>query len=192
MRRGNGPFAESDAQNFREICAYARSMPDTHLLTGNHDFDCLPISGWPIWILEDLEDRKAIMENLDLLEMVFVDTSGEKPLIFSHGGVTQSFLDNNGLKNPEELNRLWRSSPERFAFMERDPNSGASSDIYGDDPWQSPIWARDMAITEDGIAGYNQVVGHTVVSKPEFMPTIHGDKFLMTCTLDDTCIRLVQ
>lgn len=190
LHRGYGPFAQSEAQNFLDICEYTRSFPDTHMLIGNHDFDYTPFPGWPLWDKNERENRKAIMDNIDLLNMVFVDNSEEKGLIFSHGGVTQTFMDLNKLKTPEELNLLWRSSPEKFRFVERDPKSGVYSEIHGDDPWQSPIWARTMAITEDGIAGFNQVVGHTVVRVPEIYTTIHGDKFIMTCTLDDAYVYL--
>lgn len=190
-RRGHGPFARSDVQNFREICEYARSNPDTHLLVGNHDFDYTPFAdvlpqAW--WNLE--ANRQAVQENLDLLKMVFVDYSGAEPLLFSHGGVTTAFMNLYGCKTPEDLNTLWRKRPEVFEWQSHDPVSGEMSDRYGDNIWQSPIWARIMALTGNGVPGFNQVVGHTPVRSPEMMTTVNGDRFLLTCTLDDTPVRV--
>lgn len=118
--------------------------------------------------------------------MVFVDWN----VIFSHGGVIEGFLRNNELNNPADLNTLWKDKPFAFDFIENDPETGDFSVPDGDNTWQTPIWARDMALTEDGVPGFNQVVGHTVVRFPELMMTRNGDKFLLTCTLDDTLIRI--
>lgn len=187
-RRGAGPFASTDVQNFMEICAYARHTPQTYLLVGNHDYDYLPFASWlpRPWGRREQENRDALMANIDLLEMVYV-TNG---IIFSHGGLTQTFLNENSLSHPGEVNELWLMHPEAFDFKERDPISGQWSNRYGDDPWQSPIWIRTESLIEDGVKGFDQVVGHTPVRTPEVMETIHGDKFLLTCTLDDTLIRL--
>ena len=188
-RRGVGPFVENDVQNFLEICAYARSHTDTWLLMGNHDFAYTPYARWQPepWGWAEQATRDAIMANLDLLGIVHLEDDG---VIFSHGGVTRGFLELNYLAHPEEINELWRESPRLFEWLERNPANGDLSAMNGDDPWQSPIWARTMALTEDGVPGYHQVVGHTPVRIPEVMTTQSGDKLLLTCTLDDTLIRI--
>lgn len=187
-RRGNGPFGPTDAQNFAEICAYARHDPDVFLLVGNHDYDYLPFARWQPepWGRREQENRDALMANIDLMAMVHIDGR----IIFSHGGLTQSFLANQGLNDPSQINEFWMLHPEKFDFQERDPNSGQWSDRYGDDPWQSPIWARTTALASDAIKGFDQVVGHTPVLAPEIMTTFNGDQVLLTCTLDDTLIRI--
>ncbi|MDE5831857.1 MAG: metallophosphoesterase [Desulfovibrio sp.] len=185
-RNGRGPFAESAIRNFLKICAYARENPDTHILMGNHDFELTSFSLSPAdWEIDFSARHLAIMTNLDILEMVYVDGD----TIFAHGGVTQSFMDNNGLTYPEEINNLWRDNPKAFNWLETDPVSGQKSDFFGDDPWQSPLWTRTLALL-DGAEGYNQVVGHTPVRAPEIMRTIHRDNILLTCTLDDLLIRI--
>lgn len=188
-RRGRGPYAPC-VDNFQEICAYARANPDTWLLLGNHDFEYLPFTKWPPvpWGYREGMIRKALMDNLDLLQMVFVDDAAGA--VFSHGGVTNTFLRDNGLSDPIQINRLWREKPEDFEWIEHDPEAGEESASDGDNPWQPPTWARTMALTEDGVKGWSQIVGHTVVSEPEILTTLYGDQILMTCTLDDRFIRI--
>ncbi|MDE5833073.1 MAG: metallophosphoesterase [Desulfovibrio sp.] len=191
-RRGRGPFSSDDAENFLEICDYASRNPDTILLAGNHDYHYMTFAPSPAepWGPREDRIRKAVMSRLDMLNMVYIDRSGPKPAIFSHGGLTQTFLDLHGLNSPEEVNVLWISRPESFDWIARDPISGEYSALDGDNIWQSPIWARDMALLEDGVPGYDQIVGHTPVREPEWFKTARDDSFLLTCTLDETIIRL--
>lgn len=198
-RRGRGPFAPC-LDNFLEICAYARTNPGTRLLMGNHDYNYMPCARWTPdpWDYREGMIRKAIMDNLDILDMVFMDAGGSGSqdgpgsmgAVFSHGGLTNSFLRRNGLSDPSEVNGLWREKPELFDWLELDPETGERSSMEGDDPWQPPTWARTMALTEDGVRGYSQVVGHTPVCEPEILTTQFGDQALMTCTLDDRLIRV--
>ena len=191
-RSGAGPFASDEKDNFLEICAYCRSNPDTYLLLGNHDYQYLPFASWPYYPWERRAQtlREALMQNLDLLNIIFVDEEAAKPLIFTHGGLCQTFMRNNRIQSVAEINSAWRSRPEIFDFVERDPQSGRESDPFGDDPWQTPIWTRLMALTTDGVKGFNQVVGHTVTLVPEIETTLHQDSFLTACTMDATLIRL--
>lgn len=186
-RRGAGPFADSQVRNFLEICEYARTRPPVTLIMGNHDYNYTPWAyGDFSWEPEAREISQALMSRIRMIEMVAVRLELDRPLIFSHGGLTQTFLRIHGLKSPEEVNRLWRDEPEAFEWIPRDPDTGSRSDRYGDDPWQSPLWARTQALYEDGVRGYDQVVGHTIVPEVESFRTGHGDTVLMTCTLDDT------
>lgn len=191
-RRGRGPFASDDATNFLEIGDYARRYPDTILLVGNHDYQYATFAPWTPkpWGERERRNREALMSAIDSLAMVFVDRSGEKPVIFSHGGLTATFMALHGVREPEAINDLWIERPQVFDWLKRDPVSGVESDLAGDDVWQSPIWARDMALLEDAVAGYDQIVGHTPVLEPEWYATARGDSFMMTCTLDDTLVRL--
>lgn len=190
-KRGNGPFADDEDANFNEICLYAKNNPETYLLVGNHDFQHTIYSSRPMyWTWREYGTLGMITANKDSLQMVLVDRSEPKPVIFSHGGLTQTFMNLHGLKTPEEVNDLWLNKPKVFEWIKHDPMTGTYSHLDGDNIWQSPIWARDMALMEDGVPGFDQVVGHTVVSRPEWFDTAHGDRFLLTCTLDDTLIRL--
>lgn len=184
--RGAGPFASSQVDNFLEICAYAEANPPTTMLMGNHDYNYTP------WALSDMswepdawEISKALMAKIRMMEMVAVRRNLAKPMIFSHGGVTQTFMRNHSLDKPEGINRLWLEQPDLFEWLPRDPATGERSNRYGDDPWQSPIWVRDNALYEDGARGFDQVVGHTPVREITSFATQYGDTILMTCTLKD-------
>lgn len=192
-KRGDGPFARSQADNFREICAYARATPDTILLAGNHEYKYLP---WADGFSErrtrkEREAAAALQENLDLLEMVAVAESGGRPVIFSHGGVTATFLRLHDLADPLEVNALWKARPEAFDWLPRNPEDPLErSDRSGDNPWQSPLWVRPDALAADGVSGFCQVVGHTVIKSPRLVERPAGDWLLLTCTLDDQFVRL--
>lgn len=185
LRRGRGPFAASEADNFLEIVEYARANPDTYLLIGNHDYEYTNFTRYETFDYRpDLEE--VIRNNIDIFKIVLIDGN----VIFSHGGVTYNFLTNNGLKHPADLNELWKKRPQAFDFLEYDPLFRTISQRDGDDSWQSPLWARGMALTANAVPGFNQIVGHTPVRSPEMFETRYGDKFLLTCTLDNTLIRV--
>lgn len=189
-RRGMGPFAENATENFLEICNYARNNPDTHLLVGNHDLERLCNTSY--FLFGGEEEIRAIQENMDILDMIFVDKGKEKPCIFSHGGVCETFMRINALEKIEDINIAWHETPMDFDFIPIGVK-GERSSPDGDNPWQSPLWARFTALTIDGIAGCNQVVGHTPIpgeNVPTIFTTGRGDSFLGTCTFDDTLIRL--
>lgn len=188
-RRGHGPFARSQVDNFIDICEYATANPMTTLLLGNHDYNYTP------WALSDMSYMpdanaiaKALMARLDLLQVVAVRPAFVRPLIFSHGGLTSTFMKLHDIEKPEDVNLLWLEQPEEFEWIPADPVSGARSNRYGDDPWQSPIWVRDNALYEDAVPGYDQVVGHTPVEDLATFQTKNGDTILMTCTLDDRAV----
>lgn len=190
-RRGRGPFAASQVDNFIEICHYARSHPYTTLLLGNHDYYYGPWSSYDMSFEPDAAQiQDALKANIDLLEILVVADFLAKPSIFSHGGLTQTFMRLHGLKKPEEVNALWRVNPGAFEWIPRDPISGTRSNRYGDDPWQSPLWARTDALYRDGLPGYDQIVGHTIVPELQAFETVNGDTVLLTCTLDDTPVLI--
>lgn len=191
-RRGHGPFAEDPIANFLEICAYAESNPDTILLVGNHDYMYMP---WSIqindWDDRDLAIQKAVMGKIDLLKMAWLDDASGRPLLFSHAGVTQTFLDIHGLKDADDINRLWLEKPEAFEWQMTDPAKTVLSDRYGDDPWQSPIWVRTRSLYEDGAKGFHQIVGHTPVEKTGLFALKNGQTCLLTCDFSGETIKLV-
>lgn len=185
-RRGRGPFAASQVENFLDICAYAKSHVPTTMLLGNHDYNYAPWAQSDVsWEPDARAISEGIMANLNMIQIAAIRTDLPKKTIFSHGGLTHTFMANNGLKTPEEINELWRNAPEAFEWIPADPRTGRRSNIYGDDPWQSPLWARTRALYEDGVPGYDQVVGHTPVQVPEEFQTRYGDTILLTCTLDE-------
>lgn len=183
---GRALLAKSELNNFLEIASFARSTPNVHLLVGNHDFQYTPwdpagCSGRNLSMAGKFGE--AIMDNLALLEMVFVLDRPEKPVIMSHAGVTSTFMRLNNLDKPEEINALWRQRPENFAFKLE--MNGRLADMRGDNEWQSPIWVRDNALARDALPGYNQIVGHTPRQEISGFGTDAGDSVLVVCSLDE-------
>lgn len=194
--RGHGPFARSEEDNFLEICEYAKNRPGTVLLVGNHDYDYMfPLPNIYIYGRDKEKARifrKVLDDNADLLEMVYVDRYFPRPVIFSHGGLTNQFLKNNGLNSPEEVNDFWISHPQKFNWLEYDPLSLHSSRGDGDNEWQPPTWVRTNALYRDGVKGFDQVVGHTPVRSLAKFFTSNGDLILLTCTLDARAVTLEE
>lgn len=188
-KRGSGPFAENQVNNFLDIVDYAKNNPNTFLLTGNHEYDYMPFCIWS-HASKYPDYKKAIMDNIDLLQMVYVHESGSKRLVFSHAGVTNTFMVMYGLRHPEELNDLWRHNPGYFDWKPSDPVTRMRSQRDGDDIWQSPIWVRTYALEHDGLKDWEQVIGHTPVKQPTNIQTEYGDKILMTCSYSQEIIRL--
>lgn len=180
--RGKGPFAENQTDNFLEICALTRSRGNMHLLLGNHDWQYLP---WDPYGCsnKDIQNakkyRKALLDNFDLLNMVYRDGN----ILLSHGGVTNTFVKSLGIKEPEEMNEVLQTDPKKFNFIESGPN-GEFPAMDGDDYWQGPLWARTNALAEDSLNGFSQMVGHTPVTEIAQFQGKGGPIFL-TCTLDD-------
>lgn len=180
--RGRGPFAKDQAENFREICAYARENPDTHLLLGNHDWHYTP---WDEIGCSGRDDRnrprywEAMRENLSLLGMVYLDEA--EAIIYSHAGVTKTWLEKVAKSELSKLNSLWKRDPFPFEFQMRGPDGEYVTSMQGDDVFQSPLWVRPQALVSDLVPGWGQVVGHTQVREPVLYP---DSPVLLTCTLD--------
>jgi hypothetical protein len=150
---------EREYQNFKEICAAARSDSRLKLCLGNHDYHYLNLSGVPLQRYSRFQDRyyRAINEileqNIDMLKVIYV--TDDKYLI-SHAGLSNVFFErmrSAGVKNIEEINEAFTRDRGILAFN--------GYDIYGNDPSQSPIWIRPESLIENPVPGLNQIVGHT-------------------------------
>lgn len=148
--------------NFEAIIAYKRANKDkVILLFGNHDYHYIrPIeeaySGFQDKYAPAIRQllREAIRE--ELVQMCYRHNT----YLFSHAGVTQTWLKAVGYTGEEPLdsfiNALFRTRPEAFKFI-----YGPNYSPYGDDICQTPIWVRPNSLKQDAVAGYKQVVGHT-------------------------------
>ncbi len=155
--------AEEQIRNFREIVAYKEAHPDkVVLLIGNHDYHYLPVARSIDETYAGFQDRYAfqighlIQEHRDLLQVCYL----WEDYLFSHAGVTQTWLDEVGYKGEEIadfINELFRYKPQKFLFNGYDP--------YGDDVTQSPLWVRPRSLRKDAFhpETIRQVVGHTAM-----------------------------
>lgn len=146
---------ESDqVSNLLEILRFKDHHPETILLRGNHDmqhlgYDWAGCSGYFPWVAELMTDLKEEF----LANTQWIHIMGKK--LFSHAGVSTSWLEFNGLEL-NEINQLVPSKLFGFSLLD-------SQDIYGTSPFQPPTWIRPMTLVDVMIPGYDQVVGHTEV-----------------------------
>lgn len=80
--------------------------------------------------------------------------------LFSHAGVTNTWLKNTGIANDhnleENINQLFKHKLEPFTFT-----PGKNNCKEGNDVTQPPTWVRAQSLAADGLEGYTHVVGHT-------------------------------
>ncbi len=148
--------------NFRDIIAYKKAnMGKVDLLFGNHDYHYLrcsdeDYSGYQRFAATDIsiELHKALEE--DLLKMCVIHDN----YMFTHAGVTKTWLSNTGYDNTEPIdtyiNDLFKYKPTAFRFT-----PGRTKCFFGGDVTQPPTWVRQEALLTDMVDGYIQVVGHT-------------------------------
>jgi len=155
-------WTESDKvilNNFKEILALKESDPDKYiLLIGNHDFHYISDEQY-----SGFRDA-AKLENGVCINKAIRDKSlqmawSHQDYLFTHAGVTTTWAEANGVEGngiADDINLLFLSNPGAFKFT-----PGYNNSNTGDDITQSPIWVRPYSLTEDGIKGWLQVVGHT-------------------------------
>ncbi len=162
--------AQKQKDNFRNIIAFKRAnMNKVVLLFGNHDFHYLKTtdqeySGFQPLHKIDIQELLYEAIDQDLIQMCYL----YKNILFSHAGVTKTWLKNTGYCTNEDplyvfINDIFKYQPNAFKFT-----MGSNYSKHGDDITQSPIWVRSRSLYTDKIDGYIQVVGHTV------MDTISG------------------
>lgn len=126
------------------------------LLLGNHDYHYITnttqrYSGYNPGthkLMKTIEKR--FLENVQL---IYVDKKNKT--IFSHAGVSNYWLEDVAQCKLNEVNNISLKS-EKIGF-----NYYTGYNPYGDTISQSPIWIRPKSLLDDGLIGYNQVVGHT-------------------------------
>ena len=150
-----GISVEDQITNFKNLVVFKDMLNHDYqrviLLRGNHDMEackyhwaeCSPSfrSQWAY------ENRDWFLENTQWLYVY-------DNIVFSHAGLTTTWMQNNNLTSPEQVNELEPS--EVFGFT-----PCKFSDYYGDSVTQPPTWIRPWGLIWDAFKGYNYVVGHT-------------------------------
>lgn len=149
-------------KNLREIIQFKENNDkEVILLIGNHDHHYFPwigytgTSGYQNAMSKTFEYEFETYQRL--FQMAFVD---ENEYVFTHAGITESFLYINGIGNTsiysivDVINDLFIYKPNIFIFNHAD-RSGCGDHIF-----QSPIWVRPQSLYRDGIKQI-QIVGHT-------------------------------
>ena len=153
-----GISEEDQITNFGEIVFFAdmenENRPDrVILLRGNHDMEALGYD-WANCCPWFLNDHYRNDENrqwfLDHTQWVFVDGD----IVYSHAGVTMTWMERNGLTDVNDINSLEPS--RKFGFT-----PCKMSDRHGESKTQPPTWVRPWTLFEDSFGKYTYVVGHT-------------------------------
>lgn len=175
--------AEQQKANFEDIIEYKKAnMEKVILLLGNHDYHYLSMAnekykGFQEAHKTDIQEMLQKALRLDLIQMCFVFHK----FIFSHAGVTKTWLNSNGYTAEEPvdlfINNLFKYQPLAFKFTRGMNNSG-----FGDDVCQTPIWVRPQSLRKDCLDNYVQVVGHTMQDKLNIV----DDKICFIDTLGTT------
>lgn len=178
-KRHWGSDGPAELENFMDIVRYKADYPDkVVLLLGNHDYHYLPkvnspCSGYQrdMHISFSVALEQAIVNNF--MKWIHV----EDGYVFSHAGITKTWLKNSGAESLENVNSL---NHELFEFT-----PGEFYDGYGDETCQTPIWVRPNSLLNDKIDGYKQVVGHTqqpngigFIEDVCFIDTLHSGHYL--------------
>jgi len=100
--------------------------------------------------------------------------------LFSHAGFTKTWCKNNKINGQitsfcEDVNKFLYEDINIFRFT-----PGKKDECHGDEICQGPMWVRPKSLKEDGIAGYTQVVGHTMQKEL----SITDSKFIFVDTLE--------
>lgn len=147
-------------ENFKQIIAFKKTNPENViLLIGNHDYHYLigvneqysgfqSISGF---------DIRIVLEEALAAGLIDVCCQYEN-FIFSHAGITKTWLQNNGIiaiKNMvPTINAMFKIKRSILRFVGSNP--------YGDQIINGPIWVRPKSLMRDGVFGdIIQIVGHT-------------------------------
>ena len=150
--------SEQQISNLMDIVEFAinknESKPNSViLLRGNHDLQhlgyywarCSNLNGQVAKWMSGYAD--TFLENT---QWVFV----ENDIVYSHAGVTQTWMDMNGLTDIHQINELAPS--EIFGFT-----PCKLSDYRGDSHTQPPTWVRPWTLLEYSFGNYTYIVGHT-------------------------------
>ncbi len=177
--------SNTQISNFLEILNFKKSVEPTHevvLLFGNHDFHYLPginenYSGFNE--IARLQIGQILSDCIAERQFNMIYNQGN--FLFSHAGVTKTWLYNNIWVNEnldpnglcEAVNDLFYFKPNKFKFT-----IGKNQSMYGDDVTQSPIWVRPKSLLKDGLSDYFQVVGHTAKDHiKQILPTENNKNF---------------
>ena len=126
------------------------------LLLGNHELHYLlsgeKYSGYNLRT-ESL-CRDILKENLlnNNIQIIKIDRTNN--IIFSHAGITNSWYEKWNYDHLEDINDI-------KSIEDLDSLRFTGHNMYGDDPYNGPLWVRPNSLCSDPLEGWNQIVGHT-------------------------------
>jgi len=145
-------------ENFEKIIQFKTEFPDKiDILFGNHDTSYLlneRCSGYQPYNAKYI--TKAIESSIKFMQIVSIYDN----YLFSHSGVSYRWMMQTGIKEVNEINRLFLEKPNYFRWV--------GPDNYGNNINEGPLWIRPESLLKTSIKSYNQIVGHTEVNLLEY------------------------
>lgn len=149
---------DQQIENLEYILEFKKAnQTNVILLRGNHDMQHLgyawvECSGLFRGVLRKMSQNEMKEEFLRYTQWIYrIDD-----LLFSHAGVSTTWLKNIGLDDVDKINDLPPS--EKFGFWPEH-----YSDWSGESVTQPCTWIRPSSLLQDRLGGYIQFVGHTPV-----------------------------
>lgn len=154
--------------NFKSIIDYKQQNQDkVVLLLGNHDlhyyseYYCELAGGVRYDPIAAITLQRLFQENNRLFQLAWETDWGEKHYLFSHAGITQSWLKRNRnlirKPNSQNLNRLIHTNEGLEALAQ------VGEMRWGDYPSGSMVWADvEELLISDPLLGTYQIVGHSM------------------------------
>lgn len=152
---------EAQLANFLDILTFKRRFPyKVDLLWGNHDHHYSP---YTTQTYSGFNYNPAIRIHMEdaLKKGMFYTAVEYDGVVYSHAGLSQTWMENNDLSSIDEINEYYRSRPTAFDFQYGDVERNKTlPDPYGNNKFQGPLWIRPSALIADANPAV-QVVGHT-------------------------------
>jgi len=160
--------ADAQVKNFEEIIRLKmKGSKIVSTLMGNHDLHYLlegeRYSGY--------QDNPKVHATLKRYGHHLVKACKFDELLFSHAGITKTWVANHKLDEKNIVYSINRLPLEAFKFSGTDPT--------GDNKEQGCLWVRPKSLEEDFWGDLTQVVGHTEV---EHITPV-GEKFILNDAL---------
>ena len=166
-----GISPEDSYKELLDIISFKKEHPgNVTLLLGNHDLGYLDPNICSV--RQDMDNRernrRLLLDNIDLFDIVAVDQFDGSRILFSHAGIRKRWIKNNrwlfGAEefNPNVLNELLHDDEGRKDLL----FSLADVSIFrgGPDLSGSVVWTdvNEFIYFNDELPGYVQVFGHTL------------------------------
>lgn len=157
-------------QNIIDLCVSHLSKSKSNsfiMIIGNHDYHYMDnvkekYSGYRSSTAAFSRIKMMDLYNNGTLLFIYVDPFNKT--IYSHAGVTNSWVNDNAKDCPLDL--LTTLSLDKYKFTYKD-----GGDWYGSSKYSSPIWVRPASLLNDMYKDnegneWTQIVGHTIMDKP--------------------------
>jgi predicted MPP superfamily phosphohydrolase len=161
--------------NFNAILKLKKNnINKVDVLFGNHETSNYfneQCSGFQSYYAENI--KRALIHEYQYMQIISLYDGW----LFSHAGVSQRWMDYSGIKSVEEINQLFKEKPNCFTWV--------GPDGYGNNEREGCLWIRIPALMKTAVKGYNQVVGHTELSKLELRTSPYSETKIICIDSDD-------